>query len=70
MAAIEFREQANGHAYTLGAITVLFRHGDLDPQLILGEQVVTVGRPERFGARWDKPSFRRAWVRAFCAARG
>ena len=60
---MNIREYANGIAYTLNGLTVLFPFGG-DPKYLFGRIPVRISNPERFGY-WDTPNNRRSFVRAF-----
>jgi hypothetical protein len=59
------REQANGLVYLLRDLFVLFPYGsDNPPKLIVGDQLVTVDRPERFGP-WASHKQKLKWFHNF-----
>jgi hypothetical protein len=60
---MKMQEYAAGVAYTHEGTTILFPVG-VEPKLLIGDDVVGIFRPERFG-EWETSAERRAFVRAF-----
>ena len=65
MSLMGYRETVSGPAYTWADTTIWFRWG-VDPAVIIGDRVITIDDPSRFGS-WDTPAHRRAYVRNFTA---
>lgn len=59
------RETAIGPAYIRGKVTLVFRYGGLlSPQVLIGDALIEVKWPNRFG-RWGTHSERLAYIKRF-----
>lgn len=61
---IRYQETANGPAYTLGRVTLIFAYGGFVWLPWADGSLSTVEYPDRFGP-FETPEQRRAYIRAF-----